>query len=97
MPAASPSPSPQSILASNLVEVEPFHFGESETNSNVCFTLLGGMYGMPPPMMDRYGMGLPPMGPPPMVSVDLTVVVMLSSVSCASAAEVHGMRSFCFE
>lgn len=26
----------------------------------------GGMYGMPPPMMDRYGMGLPPMGPPPM-------------------------------
>lgn len=26
----------------------------------------GGMYGMPPPMMDRYGMGLPPMGGPPM-------------------------------
>ncbi|GMH15121.1 hypothetical protein Nepgr_016962 [Nepenthes gracilis] len=26
----------------------------------------GGMYGMPPPMMDRYGLGIPPMGPPPM-------------------------------
>ncbi|KAJ8451516.1 hypothetical protein Cgig2_018150 [Carnegiea gigantea] len=26
----------------------------------------GGMYGMPPPMMDRYGMGMPHMTPPPM-------------------------------
>ncbi|KAL9225550.1 hypothetical protein vseg_001457 [Gypsophila vaccaria] len=26
----------------------------------------GGMYGMPPPMMDRYGMTLPHMAPPPM-------------------------------
>lgn len=26
----------------------------------------GGMYGMPPPMMDRYGMSMPPMAPPPM-------------------------------
>lgn len=56
----------------------------------------GGMYGMPPPMMDRYGMGLPPMGPPPMVSVDLTLVVTLSCISCASAVEVHTMQSFCF-
>ncbi|XP_021745087.1 ranBP2-type zinc finger protein At1g67325-like isoform X2 [Chenopodium quinoa] len=26
----------------------------------------GGMYGVPPPMMDRYGMAMPPMPPPPM-------------------------------
>ncbi|KAL9246576.1 hypothetical protein vseg_020094 [Gypsophila vaccaria] len=26
----------------------------------------GGMYGMPPPMMDRYGMSMPHMAPPPM-------------------------------
>lgn len=26
----------------------------------------GGMYGVPPPMMDRYGMPMPPMPPPPM-------------------------------
>lgn len=32
------------------------------------------MYGVPPPMMDRYGMPMPPMPPPPMVCFHLTNV-----------------------
>lgn len=34
---------------------------------NLCIFSLGGMYGMPPPLMERYGLGLP-MGHGPLVS-----------------------------